>query len=199
MRRSPALLLVAIATSCCSGAQPSTGYTLRLQTDVDAGGGLVIINVSTSLAPLGAAHLRSLVEDHFYDGAAFFRVVPKFVVQFGIAGTPAENKKWQTAIVDDPVVGSNVEGTVTYATAGPNTRTTQLFINLGDNQRLDAQGFAPFGRVVQGIEIIRAISNPTPGKSGGVDQNAYTEKGDAWIRKAYPMINFILNATLAAQ
>ena len=122
--------------------------------------------------------------------------MPNFVVQFGIAGTPAENVKWQTPIKDDPVLQSNLAGTITYATAGPNTRTTQLFINLQDNARLDSQGFAPLGSVVHGMDVVDAIYNPTPGQSGGVSQSDYETKGDDWIRKTYPQINFITNSSL---
>jgi cyclophilin family peptidyl-prolyl cis-trans isomerase len=139
-----------------------------------------------------------LIQDNFYDAAAFFRVVPDFVVQFGIAGTPAENKKWTTPIKDDPVLKSNLKGTIVYATAGPNTRTSQLFINFKDNGGLDAQGFAPFGKVLSGMATVVAIHNPTPGQSGGVDQGAYTEKGNTWIKKTYPSINFITKATTAS-
>lgn len=123
-------------------------------------------------------------------------MVPSFVVQFGIAGTPAENVKWKAAIKDDPVVASNKVGTLTYATAGPNTRTSQLFINLADNTNLDSQGFAPFGRVIKGLDVVRAITNPTPSSSGGVDQHAYETQGNAWIKAAYPNINSIRNMTM---
>ena len=178
----------------------SADYQIRLQTDVQAGVplGLVIINVTSAWAPLGAAHLQKVVEDQFYNGAAIFRVVPNFVVQFGIAGEPAENKKWSTPIKDDPVMASNIKGTVTYATGGPNTRTTQLFINLQDNKRLDSQGFAPFGTVVHGMDCVEAIYNPTPGDPGGVDQNAYETKGNEWIREQYPKINFITSGTVSS-
>ena len=121
--------------------------------------------------------------------------MPDFVVQFGIAGTPAENVKWATPIKDDPVAHSNLEGTVVYATAGPNTRTTQLFINLKDNKNLDTS-FAPFGTVVRGMDVVRAIFNPTPGSSSGVSQSDYEKKGDAWIRQQYPNINFITNGSI---
>ena len=173
-------------------------YSISFKTDVAAGTppGLIVVNVTSAWAPLGAAHLQKLLADKFFDGAAFFRVVPDFVVQFGIAGTPAENVKWKTPIKDDAVVHSNLEGTIVYATAGPNTRTSQLFINLKDNKNLDSQGFAPFGTVVQGMDVVRAIYNPTPGSSSGVSQYDYTSKGDDWIRKQYPKINFITEASV---
>ena len=192
---SAAASTLSFQTDVAAGAP---AYTLSFHTDVAAGAprGLVVINVTAAWAPLGAAHLRELVEDGFYDGAAFFRVVPNFVVQFGIAGTPAENEKWQAPIKDDPVLQSNLAGTITYATAGPNTRTTQLFINLQDNARLDSQGFAPLGSVVHGMDVVGAIYNPTPGQSGGVSQSDYETKGDDWIRKTYPQINFITNSSL---
>ena len=124
--------------------------------------------------------------------------VPNFVVQFGIAGTPAENQKWSTPIKDDPVVGSNTAGTIVYATAGPNTRTSQLFINYQDNKGLDAQGFAPFGKVVSGMDTAKLIFNPTPGSSGGIDQGQYTSKGNAWLKAQYPKANFITKATIGS-
>ncbi len=142
----------------------------------------------------GVERFVALLGDSFYNGAAFFRVVPQFVVQFGIAGTPAENNKWNATIQDDPVVASNVAGTLTYATAGPNTRTTQLFINYVNNSFLDSQGFAPFAEIESGLETALAIFNPTPGDSNGVDQDAYAANGDAWIRANYPGINFVTKA-----
>ena len=135
--------------------------------------------------------------DKFYDEAAFFRVVPGFVVQFGIAGDPAETQKWSTPIKDDPVVASNTVGTIVYATAGPNTRTGQLFINYANNTSLDHQGFAPFGVVVSGMETAVKIFNPTPGSSGGIDQGQYTSKGNAWLKGKYPKANFITKATIS--
>jgi peptidyl-prolyl cis-trans isomerase A (cyclophilin A) len=101
-------------------------------------------------------------------------------------------------VKDDPVLKSNIKGTVVYATAGPNTRTSQLFVNYADNKNLDSQGFAPFGTVVSGMETLVAIHNPTPGSSGGVDQEQYTSKGNDWIRKAYPKVNFLTKATTAS-
>jgi len=169
-------------------------FVVRLTTDVP---GDVVINVTSSWAPLGAAHFKKLVDDGFFGApAAFFRVVPNFVVQFGISGDPATNKKWTTPIKDDPVKHSNVAGTIVYATAGPNTRTTQLFINIVDNARLDKSGFAPFGTVVSGMDIVKKIYNPTPGQSGGVDQGAYEQKGQTWLKKKYPKTNSITKVTI---
>ena len=182
------------ALAACLAA-PSVWH-VTLDTDVPGAAGPIVVEVERSLAPLGADHFYALVQDKFYDEAAFFRVVPNFVVQFGIAGTPAENQKWSTKIKDDPVVGSNTAGTITYATAGPNTRTSQLFINYKDNKNLDSQGFAPFGKVVSGMDTALAIYNPTPGQSGGINQNSYTTKGNTWLKQMYPKANFITNATI---
>ena len=121
---------------------------------------------------------------------------PDFVVQFGLASDPEETSKWGDSILDDPVTQSNVKGTITYATGGPNTRTTQLFINLQDNSSLDRQGFAPFGKVVSGMDVLTAIYNPTPGASGGADQGAYEAYGNEWILKTYPDIDMIENTAL---
>lgn len=138
----------------------------------------------------------SSLQANYYDQNAFFRVVPNFVVQFGISGDPATNKKWTGTIKDDPVIKSNIAGTIVYATAGANTRTTQLFINYANNARLDSMGFAPFGTVISGMDTAKKIFNPTPTSSGGVDQGEYTKDGNDWIKKKYPSINFITKATI---
>ena len=109
------------------------------------------------------------------------------------------NKKWNETLKDDPVIASNIAGTISYATAGPDTRTTQLFINLADNARLDKMGFAPFGAVVSGMDVVSRIFNPTPNSSSGVDQGMYETKGNAWIRRKYPQINFITKAEVETQ
>merc|ERR1711892_797336 len=156
----------------------------------------VIIKVTRSLAPLGADRFYALVKDGSYDESALFRVVPGFVLQFGISGSSEQNEKWlHSPIKDDPVIGSNTRGTITFATAGPDTRTSQVFINYIDNSRLDEMGFAPFGEVIEGLEIAEAAHNPTPGDSNGVDQEQYEFLGNDWIRQQYPVINFILAST----
>ena len=140
------------------GKQDSKSFQVVMETTQ----GTVVIEVIPEWAPLGAARFRELVEDGFFDGCRFFRVVPNFVVQFGINGDPAVHSKWDKKISDDPVTQSNKRGTLTFATSGPNTRTSQLFISLKDNSgSLDGQGFSPFGRVVSGMEAVDKITPNT--------------------------------------
>jgi peptidyl-prolyl cis-trans isomerase A (cyclophilin A) len=115
-----------------------------------------------------------------------------FVVQFGIASDPNETSKWSSSTIpDDPVVESNTFGFVSFATSGPNTRTTQIFINLANNSRLDAEGFSPFARVASGMDVALSLANPTPGDPDGVDQDNYTEMGNPWILEYYPDVDLI--------
>jgi len=176
-------------------------YTIKFDTNIFRSDGSpaepIVISVNRSWAPIGADHLYSVMSDGFYDCAAFFRVVPDFVVQFGIAASPAETAKWNIPIVDDPVLQSNLPWTVTYATAGPDTRTTQLFINTVDNSRLDSDGFAPFGMVTQGFDTVLAIVNPTPDSSDGVNQVEYTKLGNDWLLNKYPDISLISASVLS--
>jgi peptidyl-prolyl cis-trans isomerase A (cyclophilin A) len=156
--------------------------------------GDVVINVTRAWAPLGADRFYNLVKHGFYNGASFFRVVPGFVVQFGLNGDPAVNRAWQNAnFKDDPVKQSNRAGTLTFATAGPNTRTTQLFINLGNNASLDSQGFAPFGEVTAGMDVVQKIYS---GYGERPDQGAITSQGRAYIEKNFPNIDSIKTATI---
>merc|ERR1712008_31391 len=126
-------------------AQPADIFTAVLETDISETP--IVIEVTRSLAPLGADRFHALVKDGFYQDSALFRVVPNFVLQFGISGNPENNKKWlHNSILDDPVLGSNTRGTICFATDGPNTRTSQVFINFANNSRLDTNNFAPFGK-----------------------------------------------------
>ncbi|CAF1136996.1 unnamed protein product [Rotaria sordida] len=140
-----AFLLFTIILKYSIHCYPST-YCIRFDTNIEGQNKPIIINVTQSWSPLGANHLYDIIHSSFYSvPAAFFRVVPKFVVQFGISGDPTQNVLWNKTILDDPVKISNLMGTVSYATDGPNTRTTQLFINYDNNSRLDALGFSPLG------------------------------------------------------
>jgi peptidyl-prolyl cis-trans isomerase A (cyclophilin A) len=156
--------------------------------------GPVVIEVDPALAPNGAKHFEELVRARFYDGAGFYRVVPGFVVQWGIAADPKVSKKWSTPIPDDPVKTSNARGTVAFAaTNEPNSRTTDLFINLGDNANLDGMGFAPIGRVVSGMENVDKIY---PGYGEQPDQGEITAHGDAYLHKQFPKLDYIKTARI---
>ena len=160
--------------------------------------GDVTIEVDRDWAPLGADRFYTLVKNGFYDGARFFRVLPGFVVQFGIAGDPALSERWRQArIADDPVKQSNVRGSVSFATAGPGTRTTQVFINLADNSNLDRMGFAPIGRVVEGMEAVeRLYSGYGEGAphGHGPDQGRIQSEGAAYLEKQFAKLDFIRQA-----
>ena len=153
-----------------------------------------VVEVTRAMAPLGADRFYNLVKYGFYNGCSFFRVVPGFVVQFGLGPTPAVNAAWENAkIADDPVQGSNVRGTLSFATAGPGTRTTQLFISFGDNARLDAMGFAAFGKVVEGMDVVDKI-NPEYGQEP--DQGRITKEGAAYLKARFPNMDSITKAVI---
>jgi len=148
-----------------------------------------VVEVHRDWAPLGANRFYNLVRYGYFTNAAFFRVVPGFVVQFGLNANPAVNKVWDTAkIQDDPIAQSNKRGSLVFATAGPNTRTTQLFINYGDNTRLDGMGFAPFGTVVEGMDVVDKIF---PGYRESPRQDLITDQGDAYLKANFPKIDKI--------
>ena len=153
-----------------------------------------VVEVHRDWAPLGADRFYNLVRYGYFTNAAFFRVVPGFVVQFGLSADPAVNKVWKTATIqDDPVVQSNKRGSMVFATAGRNTRTTQLFINFADNARLDGMGFAPFGNVVEGMDVvdkIYAVYGESP------SQDLITEQGDAYLKAHFRDIDKIKMARI---
>jgi peptidyl-prolyl cis-trans isomerase A (cyclophilin A) len=162
--------------------------------------GDVVIEVTRAWAPRGVDRFYNLVKNHYYDGAAFFRVLPGFVAQFGISARPAVSRAWNDAkIPDDPVTQSNLRGYLTFATAGPNTRTTQIFVNLADNPRLDAMGFAPFAKVVEGMEVVEQFyagygeGAPT---GRGPDQGRITNEGKAYLDKEFPLLDSIKTAVV---
>ena len=153
-----------------------------------------VVTVTRAWAPLGADRFYNLVRHGFFTDAAFFRVVPGFIVQFGLSANPAVNKVWDKAsIKDDPVTQSNHAGYLTFATAGPNTRTTQLFINFGENAALDGQGFAAFGKVTTGMDVVQKIYS---GYGESPDQAMITEQGKAYLDKSFPKLDVIKSATI---
>ncbi|HUJ29830.1 MAG TPA: peptidylprolyl isomerase [Candidatus Acidoferrum sp.] len=160
--------------------------------------GPFVVKVTRAWAPLGADRFYNLVKHHFYDDMALFRVVPGFVVQFGLGPSPAVNRAWETArIKDDPVKQSNAAGTITFATAGPNTRTTQVFVNLGNNAALDGQGFAAFGQVTSGMDVIANLYSGY-GDTTTNDQGNITTGGKAYLQKTYPKLDTIKTATITS-
>ena len=164
--------------------------------------GKIVIEVIRSLSPNGADRFYNLVKSGYFTDVAFFRVIPGFMCQFGIHGDPAMSAKWRDAnIPDDAVKGSNTRGTITFATAGPGTRTTQLFINFGDNVGLDGQGFSPFGKVVEGMDIVDKINGEygegAPG-GNGPSQGQIQAEGNAYLKKDFPNLDYIKSATIVS-
>src|ERR1700723_2501326 len=144
----------------CAHGQKATDEKApeTFRVNLDTSKGPVVIEVTRADAPNGADRFYNLVKAKYLDGARFFRVIPGFMAQFGLAADPAVSKTWDVPIQDDPVKASNVRGTLTFAATGaPNSRPTQLFITFGDNSRLDSQRFAPFGKVVSGMEFVDQI------------------------------------------
>lgn len=175
--------------------------TFRAQFDTTKG--KFTIEVTRSLSPNGADRFYNLVKSGYFKDVAFFRVVSGFMCQFGIHGDPSVSAKWRTAnIADDPVKGSNTRGTITFATAGPNTRTTQFFINFGDNANLDGMGFSPFGKVVEGMDVVDKIYSEygdAPQFGGhGPDQGRIQTEGNAYLKKDFPKLDYIKSAAIVA-
>jgi peptidyl-prolyl cis-trans isomerase A (cyclophilin A) len=156
-----------------------------------------VMSVTRAWAPIGADRFYNLVKHHFYDNASFFRVVPSFVVQFGLSAYPPVSAAWRKAnLTDDPVTQTNLKGYVTFATAGPNTRTTQVFINLKDNKRLDAMGFAPFGMVdAEGMKVVEMMYDQY-GDTAGPNQDEIEKQGKPYLDKGWPKLDSIKTATV---
>ena len=166
------------------------------QVKFDTSRGPFTITVTRAWAPLGADRFYNLVKHHYFDNAHFFRVVPGFVAQFGLSAYPPVTAAWEKATIkDDPHGQSNKRGTIVFATAGPNTRTTQLFINLKDNVSLDSQGFTPFGVVDgDGMKVVEMLYDQY-GDSAGMDQEAITKGGKKYIETKWPRLDMIKTAT----
>lgn len=186
----PALLHPATLTAKAPAEYDATFETTK---------GTFVVHVTRAWAPQGADRFYNLVRHHFYDGTAFFRVMPDFMVQFGLSGSPAVNRAWMNAnIKDDPVTQSNKPGFITFATRGPGTRTTQVFINYVDNSRLDSEPsgpFAPFGQVTSGMDVVKAIYS---GDGERPDQGAITNEGNAYLSKAFPNLDKVKTAKITS-
>ena len=165
-------------------------YSARFDTSV----GPFVVEVHRDWAPKGADRFYNLVKNGFFDGTRFFRVLPNFMVQFGINGDPSIQSAWVNAnLPDDPVKESNKRGYITFATAGPNSRTTQVFISFANNARLDADGFAPFGQVISGMESVDKINAEHRQEP---EQERIQAQGNAYLMKAFPRLDYITKATI---
>lgn len=169
----------------------------KFQAKFETTAGDFVIEVTREWSPNGADRFYSLVNSGLYDGCKFFRVIPGFMVQFGIHGDPEISKKWMDATIkDDPVMKSNKRGMVTYAKSGrPHSRTTQIFINFGNNQSLDSQGFAPFGTVIEGMNVVDKLYSQY-GENKPQDQPMIQQQGNKYLEKAYPKLDSIKKATI---
>jgi peptidyl-prolyl cis-trans isomerase A (cyclophilin A) len=170
------------------------------QVKFETSKGNFVIEVTRKWAPLGADQFHKAIGEGFYNDCRFFRVIEGFMVQFGINGDPKVQKKWVDAkIKDDPVVESNKRGYVSFATSGKDSRTTQMFINFGDNSRLDRSGFAPFGNVVEGMKVVDSLYNgygegaPT---GNGPSQGRLQSDGNVYLKKDFPKLDYIKKATI---
>jgi peptidyl-prolyl cis-trans isomerase A (cyclophilin A) len=178
--------------------------TYRVLFNTSAGN--FTVEVHRAWAPKGADRFYNLVKNGFYDDVRFFRVLrtpQPFMAQFGISGDPKLAAKWTNAnIQDDPVKEHNTRGKITFATAGPNTRTTQVFINYGDNSMLDRQGFAPFGEVVSGMDVVDKLyadyGEGAP-DGHGPDQSMIENQGTPYLMKGFPKLDYIKSAKIVAK
>jgi peptidyl-prolyl cis-trans isomerase A (cyclophilin A) len=170
------------------------------KVEFDTSKGPFVVEVHRDWAPNGAERFYNLVKNGFYDNTRFFRVIEGFMAQFGVNGDPKVSAVWrESRIKDDPVKVSNKRTFVTFATAGPNTRTTQIFISYGDNSNLDSQGFSPFGQVVSGMKVVDSLySGYGEGAPGGrgPNQTRVQSEGNAYLASSFPNLDYVKKATI---
>jgi peptidyl-prolyl cis-trans isomerase A (cyclophilin A) len=204
---SPFLFLVGaiILASCSKQTEPAAPAKVEHAPDVfrvkfETSKGDFVVQVNKEWAPLGADRFFELVQSRFFDGGRFFRVMPRFMVQFGINGDPKVSELWANArLKDDPVKQSNTKGRITFATSGPSSRTTEVFINYVDNARLDKQGFAPFGEVVSGMDAVEkfysAYGDVAP-RGNGPNQSYIETQGNDYLERSFPRLDSIKKASV---
>ena len=181
-----------VLSSCSQRGKPTEPSPQNFKVRFETNKGPVVVQIHREWAPIGADRFYELVKTGFFDDARFFRIVKGFIVQFGIHKDPEVEANWRAPpIDDDPVRQGNTRGTITFATRGPNTRTTQLFINLGNNQALDGQGFAPFGQIVEGMEIIDHLYD---GYGEAPQQPRIEMEGNKYLEREFPNLDFIKTA-----
>lgn len=208
MLRPPVLVLAVLALAGCGGSSSGSSTALlqpekltaqapqTFDATFETTAGTFVVHVRRAWAPRGADRFYNLVKNGFYDGQRIFRVVPPFVVQWGISADPDVSAAWETATIpDDPVRTHNTRGTISFASAGPDTRTTQVFVNLGDNRQLDSQGFAPFGTVTSGMDVVTALYGGY-GDRPTAHQGEMTAQGEAYFASSWPKLDTIRSATV---
>jgi peptidyl-prolyl cis-trans isomerase A (cyclophilin A) len=183
------------------GAAMNESSPELFQARFETTAGDFVIEVNKEWAPTGVDRFYNLVNNGFYDGVAFFRVIEGFMVQFGIHGDPLVSASWQTSqIPDDPPTQSNTRGTVSFAmTSQSNSRTTQIFINFGDNSNLDSYDFAPFGTVTEGMDVVDQLysgyGEGAP-QGRGPDQLRFTDEGNAYLQSEFPELDYVERVTI---
>lgn len=207
--RWPALLVLAVASIACdrgaasSDAMPPKEPTPPAAPDVfrvtvETSRGAFVVEARREWSPRGVDRFHQLVKSGYYDENRFFRVIPGFVVQWGVHGDPAVNAAWNTLVIpDDSVTHSNRRGTIVFATMGRDTRSAQLFINLVDNTQLDAMGFSPLGEVVEGMAVVDSLySGYGEGPPGGFGPNQpeIMQRGNTYLERNFPKLDFIRTA-----
>lgn len=195
-------LLLALA-ACVPHRGPATAPS-QYFAHVETTKGTFVLEIDRDWAPLGADRFYQLATSGFYDDSRFTRVVPNFIVQFGVAGDSAKNARWSTATFpDDPVTHSNTRGTIAFAMRRPNDRTTQLFISMVDNTRLDAQGFSPIGRVVEGMDVVSSIYSGYGETSGGGvragKQAPLMNGGNAYVDREFPKLDHLIRIRISGR
>ena len=210
MKKISVLALAAVLAGCGGGTKAPTEQPAekkpaqapeKFHAKFETTKGAFVMEVVREWAPRGADRFYQLVQENFYDGSRFFRVRPNFIVQFGINKDPKISELWrQLRIPDDPVTQKNLRGYVSYAKAGPGTRTTQVFINLKNNsQQLDDQGFAPFARVVEGMDVVDSLyasyGEMAP-MGGGPDPQRIETQGESYLERTYPRLDKINRVTI---
>ena len=184
----------AVAPAPVKPADPQAPDSFRVRFETSKGD--FVVAVKRSLSPRGADRFHNLVQQGYFKDVRFFRVIAGFMAQFGMNGDPAVNKTWaENSIPDEPVAASNKRGSITYAKAGPNTRSNQFFINFADNAMLDPQGFSPFGSVVEGMKVVDAIYSGY-GDPPQDSQERIGKEGNAYLTTTFPKLDYIKSATI---
>src|SRR3569833_2754054 len=201
VRRSLCAFALAVSTKAVPAQHSAPRSPPHWFATVETSKGTFVLEIARALAPLGADHFLELIRAGCYDDSRFTRVVPNFIVQFGVAGDSAKNARWAAVTIpDDSVKQSNVEGTFAFAMRRPNDRTTQRFISVVDNSRLDAQGFAPLGRVVEGMDVVKSIYSGYGETSGGGvragNQAPLMNGGNAYVDRVFPKLDKLIRITV---